>query len=59
MPDMRFDTYYRYEELTEFLEAWTAAYPNLCRLEAIGQSHEGRDIWCLIVTNGETGPAAE
>ena len=56
---MRFDTYYRYDELTHFLKEWEAAYPTLCKLESIGPSYEGRDIWLMIVTNFETGPDNE
>jgi murein tripeptide amidase MpaA len=56
---MRFDTYYRYEELTQFLQQWAEEYPNLCRLESIGQSYEGRDIWLLRLTNFDTGPDTE
>jgi murein tripeptide amidase MpaA len=56
---MRFDTYYRYEELTQFLQQWAEEYPHLCRLESIGQSYEGRDIWLLRLTNFETGPDTE
>ncbi len=56
---VRFDRFYRYEELTETLEAWAAEFPSLLRLESIGTSYEGRDIWLCTVTNAETGPAEE
>ncbi len=59
MPDIQFDRYYRYEELTAVLKAYTTQYPNLCKLESIGSSHEGRDIWLLIVTNFATSPDDE
>ena len=55
MPDIRFDTYYRYKELTAILQGYAQEYPQLVRLESIGQSHEGRDIWLVRVTNFETG----
>ena len=54
-----FDRFYRYAELTELLHAFVREYPHLVSLEAIGKSHEGRDIWVVTVTNGKTGPAAE
>ncbi|RMH00375.1 MAG: carboxypeptidase [Chloroflexi bacterium] len=57
--EMRFDRYYRYEELTHFLQNWAEKYPNLCRLESLGKSYEGRDIWILILTNFDTGPDTE
>ena len=60
MPEnIRFDTYYRYAELTAFLKNWAETYPHLCRLESIGPSYEGRDIWLMIITNFETGPDTE
>lgn len=54
-----FDRFYRYAELTELLHAFAREHPDLVTVEAIGQSHEGRDIWVVTVTNGKTGPAAE
>jgi murein tripeptide amidase MpaA len=55
MPDVRFDTYYRYDDLTRILQGYAEEYPQLVRLESIGQSHEGRNLWMLRVTNYETG----
>jgi murein tripeptide amidase MpaA len=57
--DIRFDTYYRYDEITRFLQAWTEEYSDLCRLDSIGKSHEGRDIWIVTLTNFNTGPDKE
>jgi murein tripeptide amidase MpaA len=57
MPDVRFDTYYRYEDLTRILQEYAEGAPNLVRLESIGQSYEGRDIWLATVTNFDTGEA--
>lgn len=55
MPAPRFDTYYRYQPLTEFLHAYAREYPQLVQIASIGKSHEGRDIWALTVTNFSTG----
>jgi murein tripeptide amidase MpaA len=55
MPDVKFDTYYRYEDLTRILEGFAEEYPGFVRLESIGKSYEGRDIWLAKVTNYETG----
>ncbi|MEZ4373837.1 MAG: M14 family metallopeptidase [Polyangiaceae bacterium] len=41
--------YLNYAELTDQLRAWADAFPNLTRLESIGKSGEGRDIWVLVV----------
>lgn len=57
--NIQFDRYYRYEELTAVLQQWAAQYPNLCKLESLGSSYEGRDIWVLTLTNFATGPDAE
>jgi murein tripeptide amidase MpaA len=50
-----YDHFYSYDELTETLRAWADEAPNLCSLESIGTSYEGRDIWLATVTNTETG----
>ena len=59
MPEVRFDRFYRYAELTTILEAFAAEHPGLVAMESIGKSHEGRDVWVLTVTNVATGPAAD
>ena len=55
MPGIRFDTYYRYDELAGLLHALVRAHPDLIRLDSIGRSFEGRDIWLATVTRFETG----
>ena len=55
MPDVAFDRFYRYDELTEILQGWAEEQPELVRVESIGTSYEGRDIWLATVTNFETG----
>jgi murein tripeptide amidase MpaA len=57
--EVRFDRFYRYEELTTILQAWAQDRPELCRLESVGLSHEGRDIWLVTVTNFRCGPDTE
>ena len=59
MPNVRFDRFYRYQELSELLHAFAAEFPQLVSVESIGRSHEGRDIWVATVTNRATGPAEE
>ncbi len=59
MPAIAFDRFYRYAELTDLLHAFVREYPDLVTVEAIGKSHEGRDIWVATVTNGKSGPAAD
>lgn len=59
MPDIAFNRYYRYQDLTALLDAYAAENPALVQVSSIGKSYEGRDIWLATVTNLETGPAAE
>ncbi len=59
MPSVRFDRFYRYDELTEILKQYADEYPGLATIESIGKSHEGRDIWVLTVTSQASGPAAD
>jgi hypothetical protein len=51
MPDVRFDTYYRSEDSTRILRGYAEEYLSLVRLEGLGQSYEGRDIWLVTVRN--------
>lgn len=59
MPNVRFNKFYRYNELTRLLKAYAKGYPNLIRLESIGKSHEGRDVWLITATNFKSGNDAE
>ena len=52
---MRFDTYLRYDELTRELQALAAEHPGLLRVESIGRSFEGRDIWLATATRFDSG----
>ena len=56
---IRFDQFYRYEELTQLLHDFAATYPNLVRIRSIGRSYKGRDIWLLTVTNFASGSDRE
>jgi murein tripeptide amidase MpaA len=59
MPTLTFDSYLRPHEVEAALKGFAEEHPGLCALTSIGKSHEGRDIWCLAVTNQATGPDAE
>ena len=56
-PLPRFDTFYKYDELTRLLFAYAEAHPTLVAVHSIGKSYEGRDIWVATVTNIATGAA--
>ncbi|MEO7852008.1 MAG: M14 family zinc carboxypeptidase, partial [Rubrivivax sp.] len=58
MPDIpvpRFDQFYRHPELSRLLGDYAAARPDLVSVRSIGKSHEGRDIWLVVLTSSHTG----
>src|SRR6266508_3430809 len=59
MPKVRFNKFYRYIELTRLLKAYEKEYPNLIRLESIGKSYEGRDVWLITATDFKSGNYTE
>lgn len=59
MPNVQFDRFYRYAELTRILKAYEKEYPNLIRMESIGKSHEGREVWLVTATNFKSGNDAD
>jgi len=59
MPEVRFDKFYRYPDLTRILHAYAEEFPQLVGIESIGKSYEGREIWLMTVTCFATGSAQE
>ncbi|HTE17496.1 MAG TPA: M14 family metallopeptidase, partial [Armatimonadota bacterium] len=59
LPELPYDHYLTYRELTDLLQGFAAARPDLIRIETIGRSHEGRDIFLATVTRFETGLDSE
>ena len=55
LPIPRFDLFYRHDELSTLLADYAAAMPRLISLRSIGKSHEGRDIWVVVITNTALG----
>ena len=55
-PAPGFNRLHDYQGMTEVLRAYARAYPEWVKLESIGKSLEGRDIWLLTVNNPATGP---
>ena len=43
------ERYLTYSELTEQLHRWAKAFPGTMRLESLGKSEEGRDLWLATV----------
>src|SRR5258706_784467 len=41
--------YLSYEDLTTQVQAWAEAFPELVRLESIGKTSSGRELWLLTI----------
>jgi murein tripeptide amidase MpaA len=47
--------YHNFAETTELLESFNKQYKDLTKLYSIGKSVQGKDLWCLEITNYATG----
>ena len=47
--------YYKYQEITDILYKYSELHPEICRLSAIGQTSEGRNIWLMEITDLKNG----
>ena len=52
---LRFDRYYNYEEVCQALKVLHKAFPELTKLDVVGKSEEGREIYALTINNPKTG----
>jgi hypothetical protein len=50
-----FDRFLRYDELMAWVDDLVAEHPDLVEVETYGQSHEGRDLRLVTVTDRATG----
>ncbi len=57
--ELKFDHFYKYDEVVEFINKAGSEYPDLVDLDSLGKSYEGRDIWCVTITNKKSGPHNE
>lgn len=55
LPVFPLDRFVRYDELSALLHALAQARPDLVRVESVGKSFEGRDLWCATVTHFASG----
>lgn len=55
---MRWNHYNDYGMITKFCQDLAKAYPDLVKLESMGKSYQGRDIWVLTITDTKTGNPA-
>jgi len=51
----RWNRYHDYAEITKLLNQMVAAHPKHARLESLGRSYEGRQMWLLTITSFKTG----
>ncbi len=47
--------YHNFAETTELLESFAKEYKDLTSLYSIGKSVQGKDLWCLEITNHASG----
>ena len=50
--------YHNYDEMSAWLLEVTERFPDRARLESIGKTPEGRDIWVVAITRFERGDAS-
>ena len=55
--EVAFNRYYTSEGLAAIGKKIMKAYPDLVKMQSIGKSTEGRDIWMLAITNYKKGDA--
>lgn len=53
---IEFNRYHTHDEIEAALGRLAAAYPDICRVEVIGKSLQGRDMRVLVVSNSKNGP---
>ncbi|HEV2855486.1 MAG TPA: M14 family metallopeptidase [Thermoanaerobaculia bacterium] len=55
-PVATFNQLHTYDEIASLLKAYAAAYPKWTKLESLGKSIQGRDLWMITLNNPATGP---
>ena len=50
-----FDCYHDFEEVERFVQDAARAHPDLARLESMGKSYQGRELWVLTITDHGAG----
>ncbi len=51
----KYDHFYLYSEIEEIIKGYLREYPSFTRLESIGVTAEGRNIWAVSVTDTANG----
>lgn len=50
------DRLYNYDEVVKICQELVAAYPDLLKMQSIGKSVQGRDMWLITLNVDKTGP---
>lgn len=50
---MNWDAYFKFDAISEFLEHSATTHPDICSLETIGKTVEGRGIKLIKISSGE------
>ncbi|MEX2671005.1 MAG: M14 family metallopeptidase [Phycisphaeraceae bacterium] len=53
--EVRWNRYYDHAEATELIHQMAEAYPELVSVESLGESHEGRELWLMTITDPDAG----
>lgn len=51
---MKFDSFFSYDELTQFLKNVTEQYQQLFSLSSLAETEDGHQLWCLTATDKES-----
>jgi carboxypeptidase D len=43
--------YHTYDSLTTELQDYAALHPGICRMQSLGKSLQGRDLWAMLITD--------
>jgi len=47
--------YHNHADVTNMLKSWSGEYKNICKMSSIGKSFQGKDLWCMEITNYAAG----
>lgn len=59
MTDVTIDDFYTHEQLTEKLRTLVDAGPDVASLSSIGESRDGRELWCVTLGDRTTEPPVD
>ncbi|MFN9068573.1 MAG: M14 family zinc carboxypeptidase, partial [Bdellovibrionales bacterium] len=48
---LKHNEYMKFSKLTQTLKDFADEYPHLCRLQSLGKTQGGSDIWMMSITN--------